>query len=474
MVKGRLWVANIVWHTKLRIYLDLTKDDLGHPELLELWETIYRTDRYYAARGVPVHERELQCGGVCQEAGVEAWMHLRLRANGRREAVHERAEDEDRHTAPMSDEHKAYQERILRAAAEGGFDGDSEVRTRVGRSWIQTDTLVEGIDGRRIGWEVQLSAAGTEGPRSVRARAAKAEKNGITPAWHTDRADYAQRRDAHWTRSNNLPAYVIAKTGDLRVISGYRALEFWKCDSRALYPCPHGVRRCGKAHVTPKPRDVLFDDLVRQTAAGTIVPVEHRVASTLHRFWVTSTDRDRLNDLVNDDTTLPPAREPDPLAGASPNRPTCRPASTPPAQPSPDIASKPSVTAGPVIPRPSAPVQAAEPPIESTGRSAPALATPSSPPHQPASQVAGLADLIGLQQSADHEHRKLQQASDTGRDIQRRAWFEAAVTVQSAITTYARTHRLNRHELEKQVRQAVRHPKEHDDDMPSRPLACGW
>ncbi|MEU1935796.1 hypothetical protein ACH49O_09505 [Streptomyces coeruleorubidus] len=72
-------------------------------------------------------------------------------------------------------------------------------------------------------------------------------------------------------RSDNLPAYVIAKAGDLRVVSGFRALGFWRCDIRALYPCPDGMRRYGRFHATPKPRDVLFDDLVRQTAAGTIV-----------------------------------------------------------------------------------------------------------------------------------------------------------------------------------------------------------
>lgn len=32
----------------------------------------------------------------------------------------------------------------------------------------------EGPDGLRIGWEVQLSSAGTQGPRSGRARASKA------------------------------------------------------------------------------------------------------------------------------------------------------------------------------------------------------------------------------------------------------------------------------------------------------------
>ncbi|MER7491000.1 hypothetical protein ABTY20_35015 [Streptomyces sp. NPDC126497] len=37
-----------------------------------------------------------------------------------------------------------------------------------------------------------------------------------TPAWHTDRAAYAQRNDTHWTRSDHLPAHVIARTGEKR------------------------------------------------------------------------------------------------------------------------------------------------------------------------------------------------------------------------------------------------------------------
>ncbi|MFK0050050.1 hypothetical protein ACIQU4_39270 [Streptomyces sp. NPDC090741] len=161
---------------------------------------------------------------------------------------------------------------------------------------------------------------------SVKVRAVKAVKHGITPAWHTDREDYARRSDTQWTRSNNLPAHVIAKTGDLRVISGYRALDFWLCDLRALYPCPDGVRRCGKPHVTPKPRDVLFDDLVRQTAAGTIVPVELRRGTKLDRFWVTSVDRDRLNDLQDGVIEMPPAPGDAAVASkSSPREPPCRP-----------------------------------------------------------------------------------------------------------------------------------------------------
>ncbi|AJE80502.1 hypothetical protein SLNWT_0126 [Streptomyces albus] len=440
-------MANVVWHTKLRIYLDLNREDLDHPDKPDLWDVVYRTQQYYAARDIPVSERELQCGGVCRDAGIEAWMYLRLRANGRREAVHEHAEDEDRHTGPMSDEHKAYQERILRAAAEGGFSGDSEVRTRSGRGWIQTDALVEGTGGRRIGWEVQLSTAGTEGPRSVRARASKAAKNGITPAWHTDRLDYAERHDTQWTRSNRLPAKVIAKNGDLRVISGYRALDFWHCDERALYMCPYGVRRCGKEHVTPRPRDIFFDDLVRATAAGEIVPVEHRPLTKIHRFWVTHEDRRRLEEL-DPNAELPPARQPStPPTRHSPRPPTCRPDVPVGENPAPSspIPVQPTTPAAETIPK-----LEAHPPLVPT-------------PHPPGRDQSDLpAELVALQQAADEEGRKMSGVGDQDRDTQRAAWRQAAAAAQAAVTAYARFKRLNRYEVEQSLRQATRHIAAHE------------
>ncbi|MGC2997235.1 hypothetical protein ACPF8X_02210 [Streptomyces sp. G35A] len=453
-------MANVVWHKNFRILLDLTRDDLDHPEFPGLWDLIYATDRFYGRRGVPVSERDLQCGGVCRDMGVEAPMHLRMRG-GRREAVHERREDEERHSVPMSDEHKAYQERILRAAQEGGFGGDSEVRTRVGRTWIQTDTLIEGADGRRIGWEVQLSTIDERGLRGVRARAGKAAKNGITPAWHTDRLAYAQRNDTHWTRSDRLPAHVIARNGDLRIVSGFRVLDFWHCDTGALYPCPHGVRRCGKAHATAKPRDVLFDDMVRQTAAGTIVPIQFRAGKTVHRYWVTNVDRDRLEDLDSDDIRLPPEREDTHATGASRNRPTCQPATAPPTaqdSPPPDgfPATRPLLTALPL--QPAAPAAETTPPNLETAP--PALTQREAHTPQATDTTAGLpSELITLQQAADAAHLKLQQLDDhSERNLQRQVWLQAAEATQAAVTHYARTKRLNRYEVEARLRRLVRHP----------------
>lgn len=311
-------MANPVHVVALGIDLDLEKPDLGHPSMPGLWDRLYAQ-----GHGVRVEDRGLQCAGICRDEGVIAWMHLRQRANGRREAVHQHAEDEARHVTHESDEHKAYKERIVRVATEAGHQADTEVRAPGGR--IVTDALVSGAYGLRIGWEVQLSSAAASGPRSVRERARKAIARGITPAWHTDRSDYSRRSDTAWTRSDKLPAEVIAKNGDLRVVSGFRVMDFWRCDVRALYPCPvNGWRRCGNAHATPKPRDVLFDDLVRRTAAGLVVPLEYRDGSRTHRFWVPAEDKVRylgLEDSWQQKIDDPSA----PAAGASAAGPTCRP-----------------------------------------------------------------------------------------------------------------------------------------------------
>ncbi|MBZ6093139.1 hypothetical protein KVH02_33225 [Streptomyces olivaceus] len=317
-------MANKVQCTHLGIEINLERDDLGNPGMPGLWERLYERDRVLGAMRVPVSERGMQCAGICRQAGVVAWMYLREQG-GRRQAVHERAEDEARHSAPMSDEHKAYQERIIHTAEEAGFHADSEVRTPIGRrQWIQTDTLVEGDNGRRIGWEVQLSTAAAKGPRSVQSRAKKATTHGITPAWHTDRDAYARRNDTQWTYSNQLPARVIAKTGGLRVVSGFRVLDFWRCDITADLPCPDGLGRCWKQHATPKPRDVLFDDLVRKTAAGLILPLEYWSGSRMQRFWVPADERDRYYDAFGQPSSSGEIAGPRAGRGSS-EGPTCRP-----------------------------------------------------------------------------------------------------------------------------------------------------
>ncbi|WP_176732379.1 MULTISPECIES: hypothetical protein [unclassified Streptomyces] len=120
-------------------------------------------------------------------------------------------------------------------------------------------------------------------------------------------------------------------------------------------------------HATTKPRDVFFDDLVRQTAAGLIVPIEFKDGSRTHRFWVTDTDRDRYADLTSGRRVLPsaePGEASHASTGASHRAPTCRP--SPPqrgipvfAAPLPSVPTQPAAPATPTSPRPAPPAVSA-------------------------------------------------------------------------------------------------------------------
>jgi hypothetical protein len=175
------------------------------------------------------------------------------------------------------------------------------------------------------------------------------------------------------------------------------------------------------------------------------------------RFWVTSADQERYNDLLSDTTQLPPAREDNTApAGASRNRPTCRPEliATRLASPTPPAGQ--GVATLSLLPgQPTAPAIEAKP--EPAGR--PTAPPEEDRPQQPSSEGRSrLPDtLIELQQTADNEHRKLQQLNVyEERKQQRLVWFEAARATQSAVTQYARTKRLNRYEVEKELRRIVR------------------
>jgi hypothetical protein len=261
------------------------------------WNFLYKRDRQYGDEGVRVEDRGIRCAGICWNQGVVAWMYLRQQRNGRREAVHQHREDQDRHRSPArGDRHIAWQERAVRAAESDGHSARTEVRATGPRGRIQTDVLY-GEGEHRIGLEIQLSDTPTLGKSSVPYRVAKAHDLGITPWWHTDRVDYAQRTDATWTRSDNLPAQAIVAKGEITVWTGHRTLDFWRCDDRSPVPCPTKKRgRCGDFHTTPQVQPIGFDDLIRKTAAGLIVPLEYASGGRTHRFWVAADDRDRYLD----------------------------------------------------------------------------------------------------------------------------------------------------------------------------------
>ncbi|MET7518042.1 hypothetical protein ABZS88_32120 [Streptomyces sp. NPDC005480] len=67
-------------------------------------------------------------------------------------------------------------------------------------------------------------------------------------------------------------------------------------------------------------------------------------------------------------------------------------------------------------------------------------------------------ELIRMQHDADDKGRTLEHLDDVERQAQREAWFEAAAKVEAAVTAYAQEQGLNRHDVEKTLRQAARRP----------------
>ncbi|MFZ3569444.1 hypothetical protein ACNYS0_21060 [Streptomyces sp. BH034] len=72
-------------------------------------------------------------------------------------------------------------------------------------------------------------------------------------------------------------------------------------------------------------------------------------------------------------------------------------------------------------------------------------------------------DLINLQRAADDEGRKLAHLDGDDLAKQREVWFDAAAKAQAAVTAYARDAALNRFDVEKQLRQATRHPSQSEE-----------
>jgi hypothetical protein len=265
--------------------LDLDAEDLGYPEVPDLWEQL-RADKR------PVPERGLWCPDCARERPSQReWMVLVLRA-GVRSARHHNP-NRKAHSLNETPEHQAYKERILRAAEEGGFrveDGTDSVDRR-----LKCDVRVEGAGGTIFGFETRLKY---EGAPLIQGRDRARRENGITPVWHvTDRnAPLIDR--VQWCRTDHLPARAIRNSRDLLVRGGVRELAEEKCDHRSPRPCPiKGGGRCGQWHPRWEPRGRQLDDLVRDIASREYVPLVERVRGRIWRFWAPIRDRSRYIEL---------------------------------------------------------------------------------------------------------------------------------------------------------------------------------
>src|SRR5579875_2324777 len=104
-------MTHSVYHVAYGIELNLSLDDLGHPDRPGLWDEIYR----HCAPGI------LLCVACReQDPGCPQYMYVQIK-NGKRIAVHHNPSI--RHSVHNeSPRHKALKERIATAAQRAGFE----------------------------------------------------------------------------------------------------------------------------------------------------------------------------------------------------------------------------------------------------------------------------------------------------------------------------------------------------------------
>ncbi|MGW0665009.1 competence protein CoiA family protein [Streptodolium elevatio] len=269
-------MANGVWHAQRKISINLTRSDLGHPEVEGLLEEI--------TAGVAERDpRMLECMshhlyGVCgsERVGKSHWMFIRRgRTGGRLRWVAAHLPATHRATPEESNRHRATKERIAAAAAARGLDVEVEARTSDGHGVL--DALVTGPGGIRVGWEVQYAPVSAG---SVRRRSETTVRNGAIPSWvtHDARSEVIDR--APWARIDDMPWQDIANGRELMVRSGVRHLQMWRCTPRSDWTCPYHRGTCGAWHhawmapaqCRPAKDNTTIDELVVSTACGEHVP----------------------------------------------------------------------------------------------------------------------------------------------------------------------------------------------------------
>jgi hypothetical protein len=140
-------MTHSVFHRRYGIELNLTEDDLGHPDRPGLLAELYRNYRPDVLYCVDAYEHD---GCLCP-----GFMTIR-KFRGRPHAMHVPV-GQWQETMAESDLHKALKEYTATTAEREGFAAQVEDRAKHGKR--RTDVIVTGDGGRRLGYEIQLSAA---------------------------------------------------------------------------------------------------------------------------------------------------------------------------------------------------------------------------------------------------------------------------------------------------------------------------
>lgn len=309
-------MANGVFHTKYGIKINLTRDDLGHPERPGLLEEI--------TQSVGQRSRDLlQClrdydGGQCQCALADKtpWMFVRRQRRGGTVAwVAAHLPLTHVATPQESEKHKAMKERIARTASRHGLQVQTEARSEDGK--VITDVLVTGAGGS-VGWEAQYSPVSAS---TVRRRSANARALNIAPLWVTGDETSALIDRVPWTRVDNVPWQRIASPLTMMIRGGVRHLQIWKCTPVSERTCPEAGHACGRWHsgwflpalCIPQERATSLDELVVTSADGEHLAVRARNRHDPKRIsylWALARDVRQWQELTGESDS-PPESGPD-------------------------------------------------------------------------------------------------------------------------------------------------------------------
>lgn len=278
-------MAYSVYYVARDLELNLSLDDLGHPELPDLWDEIYPSKKLLP--------NQLQCLQCLHERGPDCpeFMYLQNRRGGRVAAHHNR-NIKDHPNTPEGATHKAIKERIAGAAERAGFS--VQVEDLASHRKRRTDVLIHGADGFQLGCEAQVSRITAS---LVRKRTRIAEQDNITPMWTTNDR-YSPLIDlAPWTTIDKKPWQDISNGAELPVRGGVRELVMVRCE-RLGKVCPDKKigRRCRGWHPEWNARALSLDALIVGAAGQHEVPLRYRPTPSARKaywYWVSAEDRER-------------------------------------------------------------------------------------------------------------------------------------------------------------------------------------
>lgn len=267
---------------ELGLVLNVTEQDLGHPELPGLWQQL---------RSKPIGAGVLQCLECADKDPLAAVQWMYLRDKPRRWPVHLNP-----HSAPClskgeSDLHKAMKDFVVTTAEREGLTATQESRAGAGR--VVSDVQISG-GGVLLGVEAEIKNSTAE---AVVQRSRRRVSAGLQPLWFSDRprAPFNYR----------VPSAAIAPTEpwriaaglDTKIVEGVRRVAPTRCGTKGPR-CPRtGGRPCGRIHAALDYAGVAhLDTLIVGAATAAYMPLEQVTSRSVHFYWVTREDHERYLD----------------------------------------------------------------------------------------------------------------------------------------------------------------------------------